>query len=77
MKTTIALPVALSVALFSTNAMSAVDNSKHTEAKQQYSYYIEQGKTYKDAFQALQYEIAYETAAMLSSTPCKKMIRGL
>lgn len=78
MKTTITLPLALSMAIFGGSAMAATDSgNKASEVQKQYSQYIEQGKSYKDAYQALQLEIAYETAAMQSATPCKKMVRGL
>lgn len=78
MKTTYTLPLALSAALFATTAMAAPNSSPaSTQVQKQYSQYIEQGKSYKDAYQALQLEIAYETAAMQSATPCKKMVRGL
>lgn len=43
----------------------------------QYSAYVENGKSYKDAYEALAYEIAYETAAVQAKKPCRKMVRGL
>lgn len=71
------LPIALSLTVMSTSALAATEMSTQSEVQQQYSQYVEQGKTYKDAFHALQLEIAYETAAAQSATPCKKMVRGL
>ena len=47
------------------------------EVQQKYESLVNQGKTYRDAFEELQYEIAYETAAVQAKSPCKKMVRGL
>lgn len=55
----------------------AVDNSASSAIQAQYENFVQQGKSYKDAFEALQYEIAYETASVQSKSPCKKMVRGL
>lgn len=43
----------------------------------QYSAYVENGKTFKDAYAALAYEIAYDNAAVHATKPCSKMVRGL
>lgn len=43
----------------------------------QYSAYVENGKTFKDAYAALAYEISYENAAVQATKPCSKMVRGL
>jgi len=43
----------------------------------QYSVHVENGKSYKDAYAALAYEIAYESAAVEATKPCRKMVRGL
>lgn len=48
-----------------------------SEIQQQYEKQLNQGKSYKDAFEALQYEIAYEQAAVHSKSPCRKLVRGL
>lgn len=78
MKKLTVLPIALAMTLFGTTAVASSANSNNVnDIQKQYSQHVENGKSYKDAFQALQFEIAYETAAMLSATPCKKMVRGL
>lgn len=43
----------------------------------QYDVHVENGKSYKDAYAALAYEIAYESAAVEATKPCRKMVRGL
>ena len=45
--------------------------------QQQYAQLVESGKSYKDAYQQLAYEIAYESASVQAKQPCRKMIRGL
>lgn len=78
MKKMTTLPLILALGLFGTQALaSSNDLQSQSAIQQQYSQYVEQGKSIKDAFHALQLEIAYETAAMQSATPCKKMVRGL
>ena len=78
MKKLTIIPLAISASLFATTAIASnADNMNISEIQKQYSQHVENGKSYKDAYQALQYEIAYETAAMQSATPCKKMVRGL
>lgn len=78
MKNVTVLSLALAFAFFGSSAIANnVDSKPMSEIQKQYSQHVENGKSYKDAFQALQFEIAYETAAMQSATPCKKMVRGL
>jgi|GEM_PF-5408194 len=45
--------------------------------QQQYAQLVESGKSYRDSYQALAIEIAYEMAAVQASQPCRKMVRGL
>ena len=49
----------------------------HQQAKQQYLQYVENGKTFKDAYAALAYEIAFEKSSVQAKSPCRKMVRGL
>ncbi|HHS99336.1 MAG TPA: hypothetical protein ENK73_00620 [Thiomicrospira sp.] len=67
------LTMVLSVSVWASqtekNEMRAVQN--------QYDAYVDNGKSYKDAYAALAYEIAYETAAVAATKPCRKMVRGL
>ena len=43
----------------------------------QYAQLVENGKSYRDSYQELAIEIAYETVAVQASQPCRKMVRGL
>lgn len=56
---------------------ASTDNDDLRVIQNQYSQYVENGKSYKDAYEALAYEIAYETAAVQAKKPCRKMVRGL
>lgn len=63
---------------YMSTAMAVDNNMTDTDGvKQQYAQFINQGKTYRDAFEALQYEIAYEQAAVQAKSPCRKLVRGL
>lgn len=75
-KTSLAL-VIISSLLLSSNAISMEQKPGQSEIQQQYEKQLNQGKSYKDAFEALQYEIAYEQAAVHSKSPCRKLVRGL
>jgi len=57
--------------------LSFAETKQATPVQQAYSKHIESGKSYKDAYAALAYEIAYETASVQSKQPCRKMVRGL
>lgn len=53
------------------------NGTNQVDVQQQYAQLVESGKSYRDAYQALAIEIAYETAATQSNKPCAKMVRGL
>ena len=64
--------------VLSASAWASQTPSENVRAVQnQYSVHIENGKSYKDAYAALAYEIAYESAAVEATKPCRKMVRGL
>lgn len=73
------LPIGLALFAFSTasSANQPMAVAEKPEILKEYEMQLEQGKSYRDAFQALQYEIAYEQAAVQSKSPCRKMVRGL
>jgi len=56
---------------------SQTDFEDARAVQNQYSVHVENGKSYKDAYAALAYEIAYESAAVEAAKPCRKMVRGL
>lgn len=57
--------------------LSFAETKQVAPIQQQYSQYVEKGKSFKDAYAALAYEIAYETASVQSKQPCRTMVRGL
>lgn len=57
--------------------MANQNDDQKAQIRAHYDQYVENGRTYRDAFEALQYEIAYEQAAVHSRSPCRKLIRGL
>ena len=66
------------VGLFGFSQLSyAVQSDSNQMAKQQYSQLVDKGQSYKDAYQQLAYEIAYENASVQAKQPCRKMVRGL
>ena len=72
-----ALFLAASTLSLSAFANGSTSTNGVSEIQKQYEQHLKQGKQFKDAYQALQYEIAYEQATMVSYKPCKKMVRGL
>jgi len=62
---------------FNTNAMAKDNHQENTLVQQQYQMQLDKGKNFRDAFEALRYEIAYEQAAVQSKSPCRKLVRGL
>lgn len=71
------LIVALLFFAFGSTASASETPKTKIQIMQEYRGYVENGKTYKDAFEALQYEIAYESAAVHAKSPCRKLVRGL
>lgn len=69
--------VLIGIMAISTSAMAQQQLADSSLVQQKYQMYLDQGKTYRDAFEALQYEIAYEQAAVQSKSPCRKLVRGL
>lgn len=51
--------------------------SASQKAKVEMMNLVSQGNPYRDAFDKLAYEIAYEAAAVQAKQPCRKMVRGL
>ncbi|WP_029408477.1 hypothetical protein [Thiomicrorhabdus sp. Milos-T2] len=68
------LSMMLSAPIFADQAQQTTDIRA---IQNQYSAFVENGKTFKDAYAALAYEIAYENAAVQATKPCRKMVRGL
>jgi len=68
------LSMVLSAPIFADQSQQTTDIRA---IQNQYSAYVENGKTFKDAYAALAYEIAYENAAVQATKPCSKMLRGL
>jgi len=62
---------------FSQIAYAATSSNSSNLTQAQYSQLVENGKSYKDAYQQLAYEIAYENASVQATQPCRKMVRGL
>ncbi len=81
MKTKLTKSAVLFFALFSFSVVGSANQAGQQQGKSQtlieYEAQLSQGKSYRDAFEALQYEIAYEQAAVHSKSPCRKMVRGL
>ncbi len=57
--------------------VAAQHSSANQMVKQQYLSMVNEGKTFRDAYEALAYEIAYETSAVQAKQPCRKLVRGL
>ncbi len=78
MKTKAVIPVALSTLLFGTTAIAnSVETQELTEIQKQHAQFIEQGKSHKEAYRALDLNVEYNASSSQSRTPCKRMIRGL
>ncbi|MDX1353450.1 MAG: hypothetical protein R3254_10580, partial [Thiomicrorhabdus sp.] len=63
--------------LLSSPLVFAQEANEPSAIQKAYSAQLNSGKDYKDAYAALAHEIAYETAAVQSRQPCRKMVRGL
>lgn len=78
MKSKVVIPVALTTLLFGTTAIAnSVETQELTEIQKQHVQFIEQGKSHKEAYKALDLKVEYNASASQSRTPCKRMVRGL